>query len=198
MGAVDVLGVLSVAGLTVQADGERLLVTPADRITPELREAIRASKPMILSALRPAARWMLHFADTETLTVTLDPPEAHAQVLARYPDAVAAEPLPTPPPEELQSADAAMVAECVTDGLYADDEVSLIRAMQAADPMATCTLIETMHARIGRCYQCRHFSRPGLSDGYCGGRLDLPHAYGFMHFLPAGKGATCNDFKEAT
>ena len=41
---------------------------------------------------------------------------------------------------------------------------------------------------------CAYFRHPGLSDGYCGGRDDLPHAYTAGHplsHLPPDRGATC-------
>lgn len=44
------------------------------------------------------------------------------------------------------------------------------------------------------CRTCRHLKRPGLSAGYCGGREDLPPAYGPGHplrRLPDDRGATC-------
>ena len=46
----------------------------------------------------------------------------------------------------------------------------------------------------GRCWDCLHFARPGLADGYCAQRVDLPHVYGFMHALPADVGACCSSF----
>lgn len=44
------------------------------------------------------------------------------------------------------------------------------------------------------CATCRHLKRPGLSDGHCGARTDLPPAYGDGHplrQLPDDRGATC-------
>ncbi len=45
------------------------------------------------------------------------------------------------------------------------------------------------------CLTCRHFARPGLADGLCGGgRDDLPPAYGPLHplrQLPPDRGANC-------
>ena len=44
------------------------------------------------------------------------------------------------------------------------------------------------------CKTCRHLYRPGLSDGHCGARDDLPHAYTAGHplrRLPDDKGASC-------
>ena len=45
------------------------------------------------------------------------------------------------------------------------------------------------------CLSCEHFARPGLSDGLCGGRPDLPPAFGPEHplrQLPANRGADCH------
>jgi hypothetical protein len=148
-----------------------------------------------------AARWALHFAEAEITVVVCDPPVALAEVLVKYPTALAAEPMPAPVPEELPRAVAVMVADCIAVGLYGEDEVPVIRAMHAAGAAATRSMIETMHARIGRCYGCQHFARPGLSDGYCAGREDLPHAYGPGHplrGLPVDGGATCTAFKGQT
>lgn len=44
------------------------------------------------------------------------------------------------------------------------------------------------------CRTCRHLHRPGLSDGHCGGRDDLPPAYTATHplrRLPDDGGASC-------
>ncbi len=197
MGAPDVLTALSAAGLTAAADGDRLLVMPADRITPELRETIRAKKAVILAALQTASRWILHFADAEPVAVTLDPAATHAQVLERYPSAVAAEPVGKPVPLALSPALATMFADCVNAGLYHDDDGPVLGAMHAGDPAGTHAVVEAMHSRIGRCHRCAHLARPGLSDGYCARRGDRPHVYGFMHSLPANSGATCNSFEES-
>lgn len=48
---MSVLDTLRASGLTVTADGDRLIVTPASAITPELRQIIRDNKPVILDAL---------------------------------------------------------------------------------------------------------------------------------------------------
>jgi hypothetical protein len=45
------------------------------------------------------------------------------------------------------------------------------------------------------CKTCAHLYRPGLSDGLCGGRDDLPPAYGPGHPLrqrPADSGVNCH------
>lgn len=51
------------------------------------------------------------------------------------------------------------------------------------------------------CLTCRHLKRPGLSDGHCGGRDDLPPAYGPGHplrRLPDSGGASCTTWELAT
>lgn len=47
------------------------------------------------------------------------------------------------------------------------------------------------------CRRCAHFTRPGLSSGYCGaGVLGLVLAYGYLSALPADRGAACDEFAE--
>lgn len=51
------------------------------------------------------------------------------------------------------------------------------------------------------CKTCRHLKRPGLSAGYCGGRDDLPPAYGPLHplrRLPDDGGASCTTWELST
>jgi hypothetical protein len=49
--AADLLAKLRTAGLTILLDGEQLIVSPRDRLTNELRAAIRKSKPELIGAL---------------------------------------------------------------------------------------------------------------------------------------------------
>jgi TubC N-terminal docking domain len=51
MGAPDVLGRLAAASIRLRADGERLFAEPREALTDELRSAIRANKPALLTAL---------------------------------------------------------------------------------------------------------------------------------------------------
>ena len=51
MGAPDLLARITAAGLTVEADGDRLLVRPRERLTVELRETIRSHNPELLALL---------------------------------------------------------------------------------------------------------------------------------------------------
>ena len=51
MGAPDVLGTLHAKGLTLLAEGDKLLVSPSARITDEIRATIRANKAALLEAL---------------------------------------------------------------------------------------------------------------------------------------------------
>ena len=50
------------------------------------------------------------------------------------------------------------------------------------------------------CRTCQHLKRPGLSDGHCGGRDDLPPAYTAGHplrRLPDDGGASCATWEES-
>lgn len=56
MGAVDLLTRLDAAGIRLRADGDRLVVEPRQRLTEELRDAIRANKPELLTAITQAGK----------------------------------------------------------------------------------------------------------------------------------------------
>ncbi|MCD6682094.1 MAG: hypothetical protein LT102_15865 [Burkholderiaceae bacterium] len=141
-----------------------------------------------------ATLWLLHFPDLDPVAVAFAPERDQAEVLAAYPDALAAEPVPeetaTVPADALALFDA-----CAKAGLYDDDDRAALPAMFALDPEGVRRLIEAMHERIASCRRCRHFRRPGLSDGYCTGRDDLPHAHGLLHELPDDEGMRCNAFE---
>lgn len=55
MGAPDVLHLIRESGLTLTTDGDRLIVTPSDRLTDDLRTLIRNNKPGVLNALESEA-----------------------------------------------------------------------------------------------------------------------------------------------
>ena len=56
MSVTQVLHRLQQSGLTVTADGERLIVTPADRLTDKTRQLIRDNKLEIVAALKSSSR----------------------------------------------------------------------------------------------------------------------------------------------
>lgn len=143
-----------------------------------------------------ASLWLLHFPDLDPVAVAFAPAVDHARALASYPAALAAEPMPDPSAVPMPADLAALFDACAKAGLYDDADRAALPAMLALDAEGTRGLIEAMHSRIGRCRRCRHFRRPGDSGGYCTGRDDLPHAYGFMHRLPDDGGARCEAFKE--
>lgn len=51
MGARELLHELAGAGLTVTADGDRLMIRPATKLTDDMRGALRAAKPELLMLL---------------------------------------------------------------------------------------------------------------------------------------------------
>lgn len=178
-------------------------VTPEIRgdVTPEPAPALACTPvtavtaPADVTAEPRAFLWLLHFPDVDPVAVAFAPAVDHAGALAAYPAAIAAEPMPEtaePVPADL----AALFDACERAGLYDEADRTALPAMLALDAEGTRGLIEAMHTRIGRCRRCRHFRRPGKSDGYCTGRSDLAHVYGFMHELPADGGARCDAFDE--
>lgn len=88
-----------------------------------------------------AARWRLYFADAEPCELTTVPPASRAEMLARYSNASAAEPLADPAP-------VAMPADLATlvNRLDRDDR-PLAREMYAIDPVGTRRLVEGMTKR---------------------------------------------------
>lgn len=72
--------------------------------------------------------------------------------------------------------------------LIREHKVDIISELQAA----------AIDAAVTACVECQYFARPGKSEGYCGGRDDLPLAYGANHplrRLPADGGASCHQWK---
>ena len=160
--------------------GSRGAVTPVT----SMQAADVTAKPAPLLACTPVTAVM----PLEGVTLR----EAHShQWTQHFSDA---EPLPAALPAEI----VALVDDCNAADLYGDEDRETLEQMYTTDPAGTQFLVAEMHARIGRCYRCRHLTRPGLSDGYCTRRENLVHAYGFMHYLPPDKGAWCNNFKDAT
>ena len=183
MGARDLLQTLAAAGLTVTADGDRLVVTPAARITDELRAAIRAWKLDLLAELAapPPA-----------------PPSAEAP-----PAPPTASPAPEPPapaPEPASSA-AAVRAEPdpwadlgdLADDLPATDETPQDRLLQRlagfgmgeAEAVRLVALLDRRDADLDdrrSCVECSHWTgrtclawRRGRHEANAGVEVDQLH-----------------------
>ena len=80
--------------------------------------------------------------------------------------------------------------------LIREHKVDIISELQAAANDAVQIWPDLLVDRsiVTACPDCQHLARPGLSAGYCGGRDDLPLAYGENHplrQLPANRGASC-------
>jgi len=185
---------------SVGGDGGLQLDAPKGALTPDLIERIRHHKPSLIAEIQAAREvgelgelhflcrnpageelppagdvhretptdtappiratcWLIHFTDREPLEVWFAPAADHAEVLAAYRDAVAAEPVPE----------------------------------RGITKPTTSTMTTS-------CKTCRHLKRPGLSDGHCGGRDDLPPAYTAGHplrRLPDDRGAGCTTWEES-
>lgn len=89
-----------------QAEGVNLALSPAGtiKVTGDAAAVnrwlavIREHKSEIINVLGADAMasrgWLLHFADRQPLEVYCNPDATHAAILGRYPDALAAEPIP--------------------------------------------------------------------------------------------------------
>lgn len=162
---------------------------------------------------KQCSRWLFHFADRDDLPVTFAPAVDHAEALDYYPDAVAAEPIPDRPQRQPTKSEADEITALV-QAIYANDTESdraEALAVALADPDGALLCYRTIAkdqgiavaapvaSTVKACRCCQHFARPGKSDGYCGGRDDLPLAYGANHplrQLPADGGASCSQWRD--
>jgi hypothetical protein len=150
------------------------------------------------------------------MEVWFAPAADHAEALAAYKDAVAAEPVP----ERTDTRTATVIERdellALVEAVYAGDtDADRAEALDAAlaDPEGALQCYRAIAAERGivvvlpvitkptsitvatGCKSCRHRKRPGRSDpGYCSGRDDLPAAYGLHHplrKLPDDQGESC-------
>ena len=206
-----------------QADGVRLALSPTGSIKAtgdcaavnRWLAVLREHKAEIVDVLKMGAGdtatasrwWMLHFCDREPLTVAFSPAATHAEVLAWYQDAVAAEPV-------------APIVRQPSDTLSAEEERAVLRWLAHIGEQDPATIAEVLSAcrrdvearryfleraerrptrtNIADCANCRHRRSPGGMVRYCAsGRSDLPLAYGDGHplrHLPNDQGHCCNQW----
>ena len=190
---------------TVQAKPKPCVATVAS-------VAVANEKTGITDSSKPCSRWLFHFADRDALPVMFAPAVDHEKALAYYPDAVAAEPIPERLQRTATKAEALEITALIRAVFPDDNEVDCSEALAAAlaDPDGALLCYRTIAKDRGiaiaapvvgtvkACRCCQHFVRPGKSDGYCGGRDDLPLAYGENHpmrRLPVDRGASCDQWQ---
>ncbi|WP_153147351.1 hypothetical protein [Dechloromonas sp. H13] len=174
--------------------------------TPDTSQNISADDWALFNA------WLFHFTDRDDLPVTFAPAVDHAAPLAYYPGAVAAEPIAERTQRKATKAEAEEITALV-QAIYAndtDDDQAEALAVALADPDGALpcyrtiaedrgiTIAAPVVGMVKACGCCQHLARPGKSEGYCGGRDDLPHAYGANHplrRLPADRGASCDRWR---
>jgi hypothetical protein len=165
MGAADVLHLIRESGLTVTADGDRLIVNPTERITDDLRAMIRGNKSAVLDALESETVELTRLVQVcgERYDFTA---EEHAEALT----AALADPV------DALTCFRAMAAEALV--------------VKPVSCLTVCFLMPT----ATRCASCTHSRKPGGVARYCSTRPDLPTAYGDGHplrCLPDDDGADC-------
>ena len=153
--------------------------------------------------------WLFDFIDRDDLPVTFAPAVDHAKALSYYPEAVAAEPIPDRPQRKPTQAEAEEITALINAIFPDDNDVDRSEALAAglADPVGALLCYRTIAKDQGiaiaaqvvevakACRDCQHFS--SLGGGYCGGRDDLPLAYGANHplrRLPADRGTSCDSW----
>lgn len=89
-----------------------------------------------------------------------------------------------------------MLIQCEEAGTFSATWINQARRLLAVDLGQARQLILEMRARLNRCRHCRHGRRPGLAEGYCLIRVDLPIVYGHLRALPPDRGAWCEQYEE--
>lgn len=100
---MNVLDTLTRAGLSVEIDGDLLLVQPKHLLTDELRTIIRDNKSAVIDHLNgwaadtganPHWRWQVVFTDGSACIAAFTPPATWPEVVEFFPNAVSGSKLP--------------------------------------------------------------------------------------------------------
>jgi hypothetical protein len=88
-------------GLTVQCVNNKLQVKPAHLIDGLMADLIKLNKAELIQLLNTEREptnhwWVLHFKDAQPMQVCTLPHSTQSEMLAYYPRAIAAEPIPSP------------------------------------------------------------------------------------------------------
>ena len=133
--------------------------------------------------------WLLHFADRDSIMATFSPEATHAEALACYPDAVAAEPMTNAPSRAPTDSEAALLRVLI-EAVYRDDgDDDRNDALQAAlaDPDNALVCYQAISSERGLCLPdsddrrtCRQCAN--LRGGACqvatpGGALSAQRGY---------------------
>ena len=97
MAPAAVVAHLTAAGFGIRWAGNRLLVSPADQLTDELRALIREHRPALIDYFQqPPARvrrlWIVQHGDGRWVSHSFTPPASREEVAAWYPLAHSIEP----------------------------------------------------------------------------------------------------------
>ena len=133
--------------------------------------------------------WLLHFADRDSIMATFSPEATHAEALACYPDAVAAEPMTNAPSRAPTDSEAALLRVLI-EAVYRDDgDDDRNDALQAAlaDPDNALVCYRAVSAERGltlpdsddrrTCRQCSNLRGASCSVATPGGALSAQRGY---------------------
>lgn len=138
MGARDLLAELADAGVSVRAEGERLVIRPASKLTCAMRSALIEAKPELLALLAPKRPYRLAQAEADAAHAIPWDDAACARFVARV----------------------SLFLRRGIDATDADDLAERLRLRDVqGDERALC--LECTHYRSGRCGNHR---RAGLTS----------------------------------
>ena len=133
--------------------------------------------------------WLLHFADRDSIMATFSPEATHAEALACYPDAVAAEPMTNAPSRAPTDSEAALLRVLI-EAVYRDDgDDDRNEAMQSAlaDPRNALTCYRAIASEHGltlpdaddrrTCRECSNLRGATCSVATPGGALSAQRGY---------------------
>ena len=136
-----------------------------------------------------AFRWLIHFTDREPVTATFSPQATHAEALACYSDAVAAEPVTNTPGRAPTDSEAALLRVLI-EAVYRDDtDDDRDEAMQSAlaDPGNAMTCYTAIASERGltlpddddrrTCRQCSNLRGATCSVATPGRNLSAQRGY---------------------
>ena len=157
-----------------------LVVTPVTSVT---------SQNIVTADDAVSWGWLLHFADRDSIMVTFSPEVTHAEALACYPDAVAAEPVTNTPSRAPTDSEAALLRVLIgavyrDDG---DDEHNDALRAALADPDNALACYRAIASERGltlpdaddrrTCRQCSNLRGATCSVATPGGALSAQRGY---------------------
>ena len=197
MSPVDLIAAALVDGVEVRFEDGKLKAQGDSAAIERWAALLKTNKAGIIDALKvgagetpTASRWLFHFADRESMEVVFASVMSHANALACYPDAVAAEPQTHRPLRTPTKAEAKEITALVLAVFAGDSDVDRNEALAAAlaDPDGALLCYRTIAEERGialpainddrrRCTQCLNLRGRVCSVAMPGGQVSANRGY---------------------